>query len=264
MQPERSSSGRNNRRDPIGLAIVTFNRPAFFSVAHDPVMKHLIEPGIVESFAICNDGSDPEHKKAYSRAWQRSAKLQTILGGWGREHNHGVGAAKNRCLEFLLDRGRNWLFLMEDDLEVLSADAISGYIEACLQSDWQHLCFHGHGPLNPAPRWNDEIITSWPNSIGAFCIYSRQALERCGLFDEHFHNAWEHVEHTERLASEGFTAPWPDNLDATGSENWLREQPGAAERSSIRHTPEWTESMEADRNYRRETRPDTYHRIWRE
>ena len=91
---------------------------------------------------------------------------------------------------------------------------------------------------------------------------SRQSLEECGLMDESFSNAWEHVEHTLRLAKAGFTAPWRGAADATGSENWLAEIPGSIEHSSIRHTPDWIKGMQEGRKHWLEVAPETYRLVF--
>lgn len=262
MSTTRLSGDSNTVQDAVGLGIVTFNRPDFFSVAYHSVMTQLVDPGFIDSFVICNDGSDSHFSDAYSRVWQPSVERHGLLGDWGRENNRGVANLKNRCLDFLLRTGCQWLFLMEDDVEVLDAHVVEGYIAASGGSGWEHLNFHAHGDANPAPRWVSDSVTSLPNSVGAFSIYSRRSLEVCGLFDEAMVNAFEHVEHTQPLATEGFTAPWPDNLDATNSELWLREQPSSMQNSSIRQRPEWQEQMLAAQRHWLDTRPETYRLIW--
>ncbi len=173
-----------------------------------------------------------------------------------------VARAKNEALTILLDKGCDWIFLSEDDVVVQSERAVTGYIDACVQSGWSHLNFHAHGPGNPGPVEVDGPVTLWPNLVGAWAVFSRESLETSGLFDETFRNAWDHCEHTLRLAADGFTHQWPGVADATGSEEWLTEIPGSIENSSIPHTPEWTAAMQAGRDYWHATYPDTYHLIW--
>lgn len=146
-----------------------------------------------------------------------------------------VAAAKNRVLTKMLRAGCDWLFVSEDDVIVVDPKAITGYLDACHASGLEHLSFHDHGPANrPHDRGRQcGPVTYWPNAVGAWSVYSRRSLELGGLFDEHFENAFEHVEHTQRLAQLGFTTPWPRNADATGSEGWLREIPDSIDHPAI-------------------------------
>ncbi len=171
-----------------------------------------------------------------------------------------VARAKNQVLSEMLAAGCDWLFVAEDDVVVTSPEAVTGYVRACEQSGMEHLMFHAHGPANPRPKESRGVVTIWPNWVGAWNIYSAASLRYCGLMDEHFHNAWEHVEHSARLAAHGHTAPGAP--DATGSEAWLREQPGALASSVIRSDPLWNRRMDAGKAYWRETYPDTYRAVF--
>lgn len=174
-----------------------------------------------------------------------------------------VGVAKNMALRALLDLGCDWIILAEDDILPCAPESVTGYIRACEQSGYDHLMFHVHGGHNQRPRWVRNDVSSWPESFAPWGIYSAKALEACGLFDENFVNCWEHIEHSQRLALGGFAAPWPDNLDATGSEMWIREQPDANENSSIPLSGEYWQNFQVGKEYWRSTMPETYHMIWK-
>ncbi len=178
------------------------------------------------------------------------------------EEHRGVAWNKNQVVGVLLDEGCTWLVLCEDDITVGSPEAVTGYVEACEASGYAHLSFHGHGPLNPTPLRSHERVTEWPNYVGAWCIYSAESFRRCGLFDEGFHNAWEHVEHTLRLAARGFTAQWRGAADATGSERWLAEIPGSFEASVIRRSPTCAADSLAGLDYWRRAHPGTYRLVF--
>ena len=211
----------------VGLGVVSFGRPAF----RNRTMRSIRQHCDVDFVTLVHDVAP-------------------------------VAKAKNIALRALLEVGCDWLFISEDDLEIRDPQAITGYIEACQESGWGHLMFHAHGGHNLTPKGVDGKVTFWSNCVGAWCIYSRESIETAGFFDEHFYNAWEHVEHSQRLALAGFTAPWPLNADATDSEKWIREQPGSIESSSIRHDVEWQRNFETGQTYWRENMPETYKMIW--
>jgi len=211
----------------IGLGLVSYGRPDYRALAVEAIEAHCA----LDEFVLIEDVSP-------------------------------VGVAKNQALEKLLASGCDWLFLSEDDVIVQSPLAITGYVKACEESGYEHLAFHAHGYHNGQPLAVVGPITLWPNYVGAWSIYSRRCLEEVGLFDEAFRSSWEHVEHTLRLARVGFTAPWRGAADATGSEDWLAEIPGSIENSSIRHTPDWIEGMNAGKKHWAEAQPDTYRLVW--
>lgn len=210
----------------IGIGLVSYGRPDYREQAqgaHEAVLSD-----VVDSFVLVKDIAP-------------------------------VAAAKNIALNSLLRAECDWIFLAEDDVLPLSDLAVTGYLDACSSSGLHHLSFHAHGYANPAPIGRDGPLTYWPNSVGAWCVYSSECLRVAGLFDENFYNAFEHVEHTQRLASHGFTTPWPQNADATGSEHWLAEIPGSIENSACRAIGTRFDDAKA---YWKTSYPDTYARIF--
>ena len=242
----------------IGLGIVTYNRPHYFAQVAAAVTEHLLD--VVDHVYVRNDGSSDEHTEAYDKAY---GLLPPMLRLDDSAHNVGVGKSKNELMRWMLDEGCDWLFLSEDDIIPRGPEAITDYLKACEASGWQHLSFAHHGPANAGrPLRIDGLVTYWPNSVGAWCVYSAASIRGAGFMDERFLNSWEHVEHTQRLAQHGYTSEWPLNADATNSRWWLNEIPGSIEGSAIRHSEEWTANMRAGREYWRATKPDTYHKIW--
>src|SRR5665213_2567760 len=225
----------------IGLGLVTCGRRPYYEEARAAIEKHLP----LDHFFVFEDGGEPY-----------------VPDSTGDGENHGVGFAKNALLRAMLDAGCDWLFLSEEDVVVDGPTAITGYIDAAEASGFGHLMFHAHGPANPGPVSVGPVITLWPNYVGAYCLYSRVALETCGLMDEVFYNAWEHVEHSLRLSAAGFSPPSFGGADATGSEGWLHEIPGGISNPSIHKDQRWYDAFEAGKRHWLEVQPATYHRVF--
>ena len=66
-----------------------------------------------------------------------------------------------------------------------------------------------------------------------FSFFTREVLEKVGYIDEQFYNAWEHVDHTYRIALAGYHPPFWWFADIADSEKYLEEAPGAIDNSSI-------------------------------
>lgn len=149
--------------------------------------------------------------------------------------NGGVASAKNRGLRRLLAKGCTDLFLMESDILMQRSDTCQAYIDYAKLSGIQHLNFALHGPFNQArtPHSYGGVCCHY-DAVGAFSYSTKAALEEVGLLDAHFFNAWEHVEHTFRMANAGLTTPYWEFADIPNSGSYLREIPGSFEGSCIR------------------------------
>lgn len=217
----------------IGLGIVTYNRPEYLRQCMAGVIKHLLP--LAGEVIICNDGSSEEQYKTYRSVYSELPREIVIYNFF---NNRGVAGAKNTLLRHLIAFDCEYIFLLEDDIVPDSPMAFMGYIEASKATGIEHLSFAHHGDMNPGPLATRGSLELYPNAVGAYCFYTRKVIESVGYFDEHFKNAWEHVEHTNRIAKAGLTTPFWLFADATGSEKWLHEIPGSLEHSSRRDHPE--------------------------
>ncbi len=218
-----------------GVAILTYERPDYLKQC----LSYVLKLKGCDLLIIHDDCSKNPEYQIIADTLPKNVKFIRP------EVNGGVGKAKNRVVKYLLDQGCDYIFTIEDDILVKNPDTLSKYIEAYEKTGIEHFNFHNHGPANKVGPVNiGEIITLWPHCIGAFSFYTKKCFKKAGLFDEHFKNAWEHVEHTARLARLGLTSPFWYFADVTGSEAWIKEIKNSIENSSIRHTPEWTKNME--------------------
>ena len=209
----------------IGVGIVTYNRPEYERMAIESVLEHLKD---VEKIYVYNDGGTPIEQVG----------REVVINA---EENHGVGYAKNRLLELMMADGCDDMFLMEDDMEILDGDIIARYILAAELAGLDHLNFAQHAWVPQRPMRVEGDLGFYQNCVGSFCYYGRSAIERAGYMDEHFRNAWEHVEHTNRIYHGEFWHEWPDLIN---SRDYIRQQPNALETSTIRDDPEWEKNVE--------------------
>jgi GT2 family glycosyltransferase len=223
----------------IFLGIVTCNRPHFFKQCYESVkkLKNL------DFLAVVNDGQDDinvEKNVFYTK----------------NEKNLGVGKSKNILFKKALELGADHVFIMEEDIIVKNEEVLNAYIRAKNITGIQHFCFAYHGPANkngisggkPCPRYvvdyGDVKIAINMHSVGAFCYYSKEVLENVGLIDEKFINAFEHVDHSYRIAKAEYTTPYWNWADLANSVDFLDEIECSENSSTIRPRKDWKENIQ--------------------
>jgi len=151
--------------------------------------------------------------------------------------HEGVAVAKNQLLRWMMDAGLDLFILCEDDMEVLSPDAVSIYVDAIRPGRVEHLnfayasCLNEGGPIG----WNQDSLPLFPHVAGCWSVYTRNVIETVGYMDENLYNAWEHVDHTYRVSLAGLTTEFWRFVDAPDSDKALRVQ---SVPSVIGHNPE--------------------------
>lgn len=240
----------------IGIGICTYNRPDGLECLLESIKKHCLD--ITQDIFIYNDASNKETHYIYEKIIKKYKFIKNYTLG---KDNKGVAYAKNKLMLKMLYDDYDWIFILEDDVEIINKNALTGYIKACLNTGYHHLSFHcPSAGLNTQPLLSNDNLTLWPHLAGAFCIYSKQSLLRSGLLDENFYNAWEHVDHTQRIAKQGYTNAFRSgNADATGSEKWIRDQ---NIKSVIRSNEDWEKSGIIQNELWRKKYPDTWEMVF--
>jgi len=259
--------------EKVGVGIVTYNRQHFFKKCFLSVdIDGVDELIIIDDFNIdgkCNSENNVDIMWIQSNCRRLDdgvpspeVRLQY------NDRNLGVGASKNEALTYLLDSGCDHIFLIEDDMLIKDPRVFEKYIEASKVSGIQHMMFAYHGPANknnvskgtPTPRlvifYNDDVSVSLnQHCVGSFCYYTRKSLEDCGLIDEKFKNAFDHVSHSYELALKGYSTPYWWWADLGNSYDYIDEQACSEESSTIK-TPErlqeWRENIQISMNYFKE------------
>jgi len=219
----------------IGVGMVTYK-------AEDRIKQSAATiPSWVENFVIVNDGT-PYDVSSYP------VNAHIIQ----HEENKGVGHAKNSAIDYLMDKGCEHIFIIEDDILIQDEEVFDKYIKTSLNTGVKHLNYALQGPANkkgakgfenmedraeqehltePNPRQitkypGDYEIAMYPNSVGAFSYYQREVLEKIGGFDKVYKNAWEHVDHTMEAFKQGFTTPYWWFADINESWKYIKDIEG--------------------------------------
>lgn len=240
----------------IGLGIVTYNAPEKIISSAFSIPKN-----VIDEFVIVNDGTpyEPSCYPPFAHVIQH-------------EKNMKVAKTKNDALRFLIDKGCDHLFLMEDDVIIKNEKVFQQYIDASYHSGIMHFNFALQGPHNfkkiigkhstkgdltdrifdedtgvPNPIYtieypNQTIISFYPACVGAFSYFRREVIEKVGYFNENFQNSWEHVEHTYQIIKQQYHPPFGWFADLSNSNSYLDNIPNCMENSTIAKDPSWKEN----------------------
>ena len=174
-----------------------------------------------------------------------------------------VGKAKNKALHALKGRGCDHIFLIENDIIIKSPNVWQKYIDTADATGITHLNFGYHGPANRTPDYKSprpRYVVEYPNnvkvalnmhSVGAFSYFNPVYIKKAGVHDDHFKNAWEHVELCQRGIKAGLLPAFWWFPDVEGSDDMLTEISGSIQNSSITHTETWTTNMKKGADYYR-------------
>lgn len=237
----------------IGVGMVTYNAPDRIKQSASTV------PSWIEHFVIVNDGT-PYDEKVYP------ANAHII----NHETNKSVGQAKSTAMKYLLDQGCEHIFIMEDDVLIKNEKVFDQYIQTSILTGVKHLNYGLQGPANkkgaqgfstlqeraaqgeltePNPRqiisYPDNVeLALYPNCVGSFSYYNREVLEKIGLFDSFYKNAWEHVDHTMEAFKKGFTTPYWWFADINKSWEYVTDIEDCIINSTIARSDEWQKNYE--------------------
>lgn len=229
-------------KEKIGLGIVTYKRPEYFKKIFSSVPL-----GVVDEIVVVNDGTPYDQK----------IDVPLIQ----HETNKGVGISKNDAFRHLLNKGCDYIFLMEDDIIIKNPEVFQAYIDAYKKTGIHHFNYSQHGLMNkypntntPAPRniveySKDTQIALYMHCVGAFCFYTRKCLEEIGLIDEAFYNASEHLEHTFRIINANMHPPFWWFADLKNSNSYLADIPWTRESSTISSNPNHNKTVNDSYNH---------------
>jgi len=223
----------------VGVGIITCNRPDFFEKCHKSIKREWYD-----YLVVVNDGEDIDYKK--------DDQFHHYIKTNGGE---GVGKAKNKALRHLLGMECDYIILVEDDM-FFKGNIFNEYINAYKKTGIEHFMFGYHGPANkgmvskgePMPRkiidyYGGLQIALNEHCVGAVCFYTKESLDKVGLYDQTYTNAFEHVDHSFELAKQGYTTPywwWPD---IANSLDFVEEQACSEESSAIRPRKDWQNNI---------------------
>jgi GT2 family glycosyltransferase len=245
----------SNEKGKIGVGIITCNRPDYLRGLLNTLPKEHEQK--IDCLVIVNDGTP-------------TTNFDLSFGEWiDNETNLGVGKSKNKAMKHLVDKGCDYIFIIEDDMLILDSSIFDMYIEAHRASGIHHFNYGPGSPFNrkqsiqnfdlhnrhlldqhtePNPKlvidYGDIKVSLFEHTVAMFSFFTKEVLEKVGYIDNDFFNAWEHVDHTYRIIKEGYHPPFWWFADLYESHKYLTEAPEAINNSSIaNNTEQWNKNV---------------------
>ena len=223
--------------DKVGVGIITCDRVNMFNVCFESLNDEWYD-----ELVVVDDG-----KEDYP-LMRKGVEFIRTTGGVG------VGKAKNAAIQNLLDKDCDYIILVEDDMK-FTGNLFQEYINAYKETGIHHFMFAYHGPANkagisygkPVPRkvidYGDHKIALNQHCVGAVTFYTKESLEKIGLYDEGYTNAFEHVDHSFMLAQSDYSTPYWWWADIANSLDFVQEQKCSEDSSAIRPRSDWQSNI---------------------
>ena len=171
----------------IGIAITTRNRPDVLKRCLENMNKHLPKDAVL---IVVDDASDTPIESDYRF-----------------DYNAGIPAAKNKCIELLMNTGCTHFFLFDDDTWPVTDDWHLPYIESGIK----HLSFtftsNKNGKNNGRKLiWNRNGISNYTKPCGCMLYFTREVVDKIGGFDpDYIQWGFEHIDFSLRAFNMNLT-----------------------------------------------------------
>jgi GT2 family glycosyltransferase len=207
----------------IGIGIVTYNSPTRLKKCLESIPEYL------ENIIIVNDGT-PYEQDVYGNRYDVIQHAK----------NKGVAGAKNSALRYLIGKGCEHLFLIEDDIIIKDPNVFEKYIEASKKSGIKHFNYalQGYGNAkrysngtieHPTPVYcvfyGETHICFYNWCSGPFMYIHKDCVNAIGYMDEDFYNIHEHVDFTARIIEAGLHPPFWYFADIANAHHYISDGP---------------------------------------
>lgn len=204
----------------IGVGITTYNSEDYFKSLYDtlPLTK-------IDELVVVNGGKN--YKNTYNTNW-----IQHYT-------NCYPSVCRNDCINFLLQRNCEHIFIIEDDMLLKSPDIFDIYLEASKVSGLKYFSFvstswESGKPNLRTPRltveYNKDVSVSfYKNMCNEFTYHHKTCYEKVGLYDTNYRDPWD-IDMAYRESQQNYAAPFWWFADVTDSDNLITNNSVAVSR----------------------------------
>jgi len=207
-------------KNKIGVGITTYNSESYFKDLYSTL------PSYIDELVVVNGGQP--YKERYDCEWIQHKKNQL------------VSVCRNDCILFLLNRGCEHIFIIEDDMVLMSKDTLKKYIKAKELSGLKYFCYVSTSPGTGTPHnrlpklvmdYGEDIqIALYGNLCNEFTYHHCSVFEHDMLYDNNLRELLDgELTYREALLEKWAPPFWwfPDLAD---SDNLVNNNPNAKSR----------------------------------
>jgi len=204
----------------IGIGIVTYNSEDYYKALYESL------PFDKFDILVTVNGGD-KYKGDYKGNWI--------------QHSENVypSVCRNDCINFLLQRNCEHIFIIEDDMILKSPGIFDRYIQASKESGLKYFSFVSTSwesgesgkrtPRLTVEYKNNVSISFYKNMCNEFTYHHRTCYEKTGLYDTNFRDPFD-IDLAYRESRQDYAAPFWWFADITGSDKLIMNNPNAVSR----------------------------------
>lgn len=204
----------------IGIGIVTYNSEDYYKALYNSLPFNKFD------ILVTVNGGD-KYKHNYKGNWI--------------QHSENVypSVCRNDCINFLLQRNCEHIFIIEDDMILKSPDIFDKYIQASKESGLKYFSFvstswESGTPTKRTPRLTAEYknkvsISFYKNMCNEFTYHHKTCYEKTGLYDTNFRDPFD-IDFAYRESKQNYAAPFWWFADITSSDDLIINNPNAVSR----------------------------------
>jgi glycosyltransferase involved in cell wall biosynthesis len=207
-------------KNKIGIGIVTYNSEDYFKT-----LWNSLQGCRYDELVVVNGGN--KYEGTYECGW-----IQHNI-------NYYPSVCRNDAVNFLLNRGCEHVFLIEDDMIIKDKTIFQKYIQASKESglkyfsyvstSWESGLVGSRTPRITVNYKNDVSIAFYKNMCNEFTYHHSSCFEKAGLYDTQFRDPFD-IDMAYRESQQDYCAPFWYFADIVNSDDFIENNPNAVSR----------------------------------
>lgn len=212
----------------LGVGIVTYNSENYFKALFDslPLAR-------IDELIVVNGGES--YNNSYPCNWIQ------------HKNNYYPATCRNDCVNFLLNRNCEHIFLIEDDMIIKDEGIFDAYINTSNKSGIKYFSFvstssctgtpGGRTPKLTIDYNNDIKVCLYQNMCNEFTYHNKLCFEKTGLYDTKFRDPFD-IDLAYRESKQDYCSPFWWFADIDKSDDYIMNNPVAVSRLQSNNRPD--------------------------
>jgi hypothetical protein len=202
----------------IGIAITARNRSDFFPYVMEKFQK--FKPASEHILFVSDDCSDGKHSLDYyniTASHGSDSQCQYMR----QSQRQGIARNKNKCIEYLYDRGCQHFFLFDEDAYPIREGWDQLFINAAKLTPVHHMMFNVEHKLIRFAKIMKHV-TECSNCQGVLLYFTRTVVDTIGGFDSRFDvYGYEHANFSKRSYLAGLHCGLKEYIVPNGCDEYI-------------------------------------------